>query len=100
MNRGLGLDHDPDGYREISQMISASFKEIALWQATMHKFHAYGTPSTRSQQKTCRRNQSIGFSKRQKLNSEVHKNTASTTSKPLVEDTAEIRQIMAQYCSR
>ena len=39
MNRGLGRQ-DADCLCEISAMISSSFKEFALWQAAMHKFHA------------------------------------------------------------
>jgi hypothetical protein len=44
MNRGLGLGASENGcLSEISQMMSASFKEFALWQAAMHEFHAYGS---------------------------------------------------------
>jgi hypothetical protein len=41
MNRGLGIENDVRSLCEISEMISASFKEFALWQAAMHRFHAY-----------------------------------------------------------
>lgn len=104
MNRGLGLVHDTDCFREISQMISASFKEIALWQAAMHKFHAYGTPSTKSQPKShcaCATKDlaQFGSNKRQRLNSGLQIASAPA-SKPLQQDTAEIRKIMTQYCSR
>lgn len=40
MNRGLGRS-DENCLCEISEMISSSFKEFALWQAAMHKFHAH-----------------------------------------------------------
>mmetsp|Transcript_104007 Transcript_104007/g.155760 ORF Transcript_104007/g.155760 Transcript_104007/m.155760 type:complete len:214 (-) Transcript_104007:27-668(-) len=40
MNRGLGLENDARSLCEISEMISSSFKEFALWQAAMHRFHA------------------------------------------------------------
>lgn len=44
MNRGLGLGTSENGcLSEISQMMSSSFKEFALWQAAMHEFHAYGS---------------------------------------------------------
>lgn len=44
MNRGLGLGTAENGcLSEISQMMSSSFKEFALWQAAMHEFHAYGS---------------------------------------------------------
>ncbi|KAG7355855.1 hypothetical protein IV203_000541 [Nitzschia inconspicua] len=44
MNRGLGLGASENGcLSEISQMMSASFKDFALWQAAMHEFHAYGS---------------------------------------------------------
>jgi hypothetical protein len=102
MNRGLGLVHDPDGFREISQMISASFKEIALWQAAMHKFHAYGTPSTKSQPKPHRAAKDLaqfGSNKRQRLSNGFH-TTSAPASKPLPQDTAEIRSMMTQYYSR
>jgi hypothetical protein len=46
MNRGLGLVHDGDCFCAISEMISVSFKEFALWHAAMHSIHAYGTPSS------------------------------------------------------
>jgi hypothetical protein len=43
MNRGLGLGTDENEcLSQISQMLSSSFKEFALWQAAMHQFHAYG----------------------------------------------------------
>jgi hypothetical protein len=102
MNRGLGLGHNPDCFREISQMISASFKEIALWQASMHKFHAYGTPSTKSQPKSHGATKDLaqfGSNKRQRLNNGFQI-TSTPASKPLQQDTAEIRKIMTQYCSR
>jgi hypothetical protein len=45
MNRGLGLGpNDDDGcLSQISEMMSTSFKDFALWQAAMHEFHAYGS---------------------------------------------------------
>mmetsp|Transcript_18763 Transcript_18763/g.30243 ORF Transcript_18763/g.30243 Transcript_18763/m.30243 type:complete len:243 (+) Transcript_18763:408-1136(+) len=43
MNRGLGLGSENGCLSEISQMMSASFKDFALWQAAMHEFHAYGS---------------------------------------------------------
>jgi hypothetical protein len=44
MNRGLGLGTSENGcLSEISQMMSSSFKDFALWQAAMHEFHAYGS---------------------------------------------------------
>jgi hypothetical protein len=46
MNRGLGLQHDSNCLCEISEMISSSFKEFAIWQAAMHKFHAYESPTS------------------------------------------------------
>lgn len=39
INRGLGK-RDSDCRCEVSTVISNSFKEFALWQAAMHKFHA------------------------------------------------------------
>lgn len=42
MNKNLGLIQETNGLREISTMISASFKEYARWQAAMHMVHAYG----------------------------------------------------------
>jgi hypothetical protein len=44
MNRGLGLGTNENGcLSEISQMMSSSFKDFALWQAAIHEFHAYGS---------------------------------------------------------
>jgi hypothetical protein len=40
MNRGLGIENDARSLCEISEIISSSFKEFALWQAAMHRFHA------------------------------------------------------------
>lgn len=43
MNRGLGLGTDENEcLSEISQMMSSSFKDFALWQAAMHEFQAHG----------------------------------------------------------
>ncbi|CAJ1903551.1 unnamed protein product [Cylindrotheca closterium] len=44
MNKNLGLIQEKtNGLKEISTMISASFKEYARWQAAMHMVHAYGS---------------------------------------------------------
>mmetsp|Transcript_35700 Transcript_35700/g.86396 ORF Transcript_35700/g.86396 Transcript_35700/m.86396 type:complete len:236 (-) Transcript_35700:24-731(-) len=43
MNKNLGLIQETNGLKEISTMISASFKEYARWQAAMHMVHAYGS---------------------------------------------------------
>ena len=56
MNKNLGLEHDTRSLCEISEMISASFKEFALWQAAMHKFHAHDgneDPTTKSSSSSC-----------------------------------------------
>jgi hypothetical protein len=43
MNRGLGLGtNENECLSQISQMMSSTFKDFALWQAAMHEFHAYG----------------------------------------------------------
>lgn len=42
MNKNLGLIQETNGLKEISTMISASFKEYARWQAAMHMVHAHG----------------------------------------------------------
>lgn len=63
MNRGLGRQ-DADCLCEISAMISSSFKEFALWQAAMHKFHANSSdfpPPSQRERESCQ-----GPSKRQK----------------------------------
>lgn len=99
MNRGLGLVNDPNCYRDISQMISASFKEIALWQAAMHKFHAYGTTTSSKSRRSTPGLAQCFSNKRQRLNNGLHIKPGATAS-PLGEETAEIRQIMTQYCSR
>lgn len=38
MNRGMGLPNE--SLSEISKMMSASFRDYALWQAALHKLHA------------------------------------------------------------
>ena len=106
MNRGLGLVDDPEGLCEISEMISSSFKEFALWQAAMHKFHAYGTLSAKASAKS-RPNpavhQQLLPNKRQRLSSGFNQSSSdpaqiSCQQSPAQVNT-EIRQIMTQYCS-
>ena len=44
MNRRMGVLQDADSLCQISETLSQSFKEFALWQGAMHVFHAYGKP--------------------------------------------------------
>ena len=67
INRGLGLEQDNDCLRDLSQVISSSFKEFALWQAAMHKFHAYGHPNEIEVPSSERHSRVNSQSKKQKL---------------------------------
>ena len=42
LNRTLGIHHGDHSLREISETLSESFREFALWQGTMHVYQAYG----------------------------------------------------------
>jgi len=48
LNRFYGLPNDINCLCEISELLSSSFKEYALWQAAMHAFHAHGRVSSSS----------------------------------------------------
>jgi len=48
LNRFYGLPNDINCLCEISELLSCSFKEYALWQAAMHAFHAHGRVSSSS----------------------------------------------------
>jgi len=111
MNRGLGLMPNGECLCQISEMISVSFKEFALWQAAMHKFHADHTPSLSSSRPlTCVPENSLvgqGGPKRQRCVHGFQTIAPNATQKPLAyrtqntaEENSEIRQIMSQYCSR
>lgn len=106
MNRGLGRQ-DADCLCEISAMISSSFKEFALWQAAMHKFHANSSdPPPQQPPRQCENNQ--GPSKRQKLEAGFEYSSRPQTSpnSPIVTQFAnhgqvrqEMHQMMAGFCS-
>ena len=106
MNRGLGIRHDAKSIAEISEMISKTFKEFALWQAAMHKFHAYGAPDS---DPVSRRDPPTNTSpaKRQRLESGGYNSLLRNTSSEAPEEEhdtdhmrAEVQQLMAGFCSR
>ena len=118
MNRGLGVGHDGNCLCQISEMISTSFKEFALWQAAMHSFHAYGTPSS-SDTVLPRplKDQNFGQTgnKRQRLIhapgscplspgscnlSPKHQQSPPCKHESTEAVNTEIRQILTDYCSR
>lgn len=74
MNRGLGRQ-DADCLCEISAMISSSFKEFALWQAAMHKFHANSSDLPHESQRRSESNQPP--LKRQKIELEFENSSRS-----------------------
>ncbi len=105
MNRGLGK-RDADCLCEISAMISSSFKEFALWQAAMHKFHANSSDLPPQSSRLCEPNQ--GASKRQKVEVgfEYSSRTQVSPSNHVaaqyanhVEVRQEMHQVMAGFCS-
>ena len=55
MNRLLGVKPDGNCLSQISEMLSLSFKEFALWQAAMHSFHAYSAASIETMRSPKRR---------------------------------------------
>lgn len=100
MIRGLGLGQDANCLRDISQMISASFKEFALWQAAMHKFHAYGSESELGvSMKEPRNIPDHAQNKRQKVSPESFAVSAGS-SQNTDEVRAEVKQLMEGFCSR
>jgi hypothetical protein len=104
MNRGLGLRHDVNCLSEISQLISSSFKEFALWQAAMHKFHAYGSQSKPEASTNEWNSTDHAQSKRQRLMTGYCSIPTSTLASSLTENPeqvrAEVQQLMGGYCSR
>ena len=118
MNRNLGVRHEANAtcLSEISQLISSSFKEWALWQASMHAFHAHGKVPKTSESENPLQSQDLGSVKRQKLNtgnyspssnagdSSISTSTSETLSSNLVRNPESIRdemhQLVAGYCSR
>jgi hypothetical protein len=105
MNRGLGLRYDVNCLSEISQLISSSFKEFALWQAAMHKFHAYGPLSEPEVSTNELSSPDHAQAKRQKLMTGYCSiPTPSALSSNLAQNPeqvrAELQQLMAGYCSR
>jgi hypothetical protein len=106
MNRGLGLAQDVNCLCEISEMISTSFKEFALWQAAMHKFHARESQSTTRNAGERSRDEPDNLrAKRQKLMAGTCSSPVSTdASSSAVEQDPEIvreevHQLMAGSCS-
>jgi hypothetical protein len=110
MNRGAGRQ-DADCLCEISAMISNSFKEFALWQAAMHKFHANSSPdvSTKTQRpfetnnapcaKRRKREQDFEYSTQTQDSPKtlLASNTISYTNHGQVRQ--ETHQLMAEYCA-
>ena len=110
MNRGSGRQDD-DCLSEISAMISSSFKEFALWQAAMHKFHANCSPAVSTISQGPRELNSLApSSKRRKLEQDFEyssrpqdsPNTLLTSSIPYKthgQVRHEMHQLMAEFCS-
>lgn len=107
MNRGLGRQ-DADCLCEISNMISSSFKEFALWQAAMHKFHANSCDN--STHPRLANDGDNGRSKRQRLDAGFNYTSGPSPSSshmlspsPQYDDPGQVRQemqqIMAEFCS-
>jgi len=108
MNRGLGRQ-DTDCLCEISNMISSSFKEFALWQAAMHKFHANSSDvSTQSRMQAETDN---GPAKRQRISHGFRYSGSSPSLPPHAlmppstpqyaghgQVRQEVHQIMAELC--
>ena len=111
MNRGLGRS-DENCLCEISEMISSSFKEFALWQAAMHKFHAHSmdevpriqsaSPSSGSASPLKRAATTVeNARKRQRrdsLSDGIISIPANVHSDP-TQVRQEVHQIMAGFCS-
>lgn len=110
MNRGMGK-HDADCLCEISAMISSSFKEFALWQAAMHKFHANSPPvSSTKTQRVFDVTTAAPAAKRQKVEhgfeySSRPQESPKSLMNPSISYTnhgkvrQEINQLMAEFCS-
>mmetsp|Transcript_88693 Transcript_88693/g.255824 ORF Transcript_88693/g.255824 Transcript_88693/m.255824 type:complete len:225 (+) Transcript_88693:47-721(+) len=105
MNRGLGRQ-DADCLCEISAMISSSFKEFALWQAAMHKFHANSSDLPQESQRHVESDQRP--LKRQKIELEFGNSSRSQVlsgnSLPLQypnpgQVRQEMQQMMTGFCS-
>lgn len=102
MNRGLGIGQDTNCLCEISEMISSSFKEFALWQAAMHKFHANEAHDSQNQDQNGREGRYEPPGKRQRRTSQYeHPATVSAQ----VQDNPtkfreEVHQLMAGFCAR
>lgn len=106
INRGMG-QRDADCLCEVSTMISNSFKEFALWQAAMHKFHASSFDPTQAQ-KRCSSSTNPNSAKRQRLASDFDFSTIRCVSSQAMPDAVctspvrvrgEIKQMMAGFCS-
>ena len=106
INRGMGNRH-ADCLCEISTMISNSFKEFALWQAAMHKFHATSSDPAHTQA-CCSGSNNPNTVKRQRLAGDFDFSTIRCVSSQALPDAVctsparvrgEIHQIMAGFCS-
>lgn len=99
MNRGLGKA-DENCLREISQMISGSFKEFALWQAAMHKFHAHDDSSSTN---TVKRDIPVDESPRKRQKRDSLSNGIISIPSNVHSDPTQVRQevhqLMAGFCS-
>jgi hypothetical protein len=110
MNRGLGRQ-DADCLCEISAMISSSFKDFALWQAAMHKFHANSSPGAPTKTQRPLERNSVPGAKRQKLDQDFEYSSQpqdSTKAALLTQSIPytnhgqvrqETHQLMAEFCS-
>jgi hypothetical protein len=106
INRGMGK-RDADCLCEVSTMISNSFKEFALWQAAMHKFHATSSEPVQPLRR-CSTPTNPGPAKRQRLASDFDFSTLRNVGPQAIPDAVctsprrvcnEIHQMMAGFCS-
>lgn len=105
MSRRLGLGHDANCLAEISSEISATFKEFALWQAAMHRFHAYGAPPLATRPSNDRQSPDHGPAKRQRLIADFCSVPVSTDISAIGKEDPEmvrkeVQELIAGYCSR